>query len=212
MTNIFIFSNNKKFAQKIYDLIYKKFSKNVFIFDENVDSFVIDLLNQNMPQVIIGNKTTRDCLAKLFFYDYLSLDISIENLEIIDKINMQLERLFSDFKYIHKIKIHNIKKFYWNCLLSNNFSPNMLGTHYILDCIICLYENPYSQATQNIFSKYIKNIALKYNTNVKAVLWNIRKSINYMCQYSDSQSLIRMFGSDYYIPYQVVINSLYKLI
>ena len=176
--------------------------------DQYLSPISIRFCQSHKPNIIICGTSYNSTLEKLLNYKYYSLNIPNESQTTTTLILNQLNKLSLDTRYSHKLNMFNFKKTIYNELILLKFNPNLCGTKYLIDCIVLARENPYSQLNNLDFKKYFNKLALKYNTNTKTIIWNIRTAIDDMYKATNSNFRKDKFGNASYITYQSIINSL----
>lgn len=207
MTSIFIFYDDLEYLSLLLNQILKKTSDiKILGFNQTITKDSIKTCNKIMPNIIISSSSTNKKLKKHLTFQYISINIEKNNKKNIQIICHQLKMLSSDTKYSHKLNIINLRKKIYKELIDLRFNPNMIGTYYLLDCILCSYENPYSQLTHLEIIKYYKKIALKYETDYQAVNWNIQKSIENMYKNTSKEFRKTHYKTEEYLGYSSLIN------
>ena len=209
MIKIFIVYENPQIAAQLsIKLLHSNISAKIIGFTNRITKSSIDYCNSNAPNVIISKKNNQELLKKHLTFEYIHLEILDDSESSIDKAFNQLYLLSRDTKYTHKLNVINFKKQMFNNLIDLKFNPNLCGTKYLLDCIVCIKENPYSQVTNFSIMKYLKNIAMKYGTSLDAIIWNLRTTIEDMVKYTNSDFRKNIYGTEDNINYQTVISSI----
>lgn len=70
------------------------------------------------------------------------------------------------------------------------FNISSIGTAYLIETIIALYENNWRLLD---IEKAYTLVANKYETNTMKIKWNIEKAINSMYKCSNEQMLVEIF-------------------
>ncbi len=202
MTNIFIFYDN---LDNLYLLKkYLSITNNIKLLgsSKSVTKEIINICNTLKPHIIICTSNVIDKLKNLLYFKYILITLD-KNIPIVCH---QLNNISSNTKYSHKLNIYNYKKAIYKELIKLNFNPNMIGTNYLLDCILCSHENPYSQLTHIQLSKYYRQIAYKYDTTINVISWNIQKSIENMYKNTSSKFRKKYFLTEEYLGCSSIIN------
>lgn len=207
MTSIFIFYDDLKYLSLLLNQILKKTPDiKILGFNQNITKDSIKICNQTMPNVIISNSCMNKKIKTSFTFQYIHLNIEASNKKNIQIICHQLKMLSSDTKYSHILNTNNLRKKIYKELIDLKFNPNMIGMYYLLDCILCYHENPYSQLTHSEIIKYYEKIALKYETTPQAVNWNIKKSIENMYKNTSKEFRKTHYKTEEYLGYSSIIN------
>lgn len=209
MIKIFIFCNDLNFISSISEIILKK-HLNVQItgIQDIISKSGLTLCQNSNSNLIICEEKIYEKIKKALKYDFIWLTFSNKSSYSKTTILNQIEIISQDTKYIHKIDLSNFRKIYFEKLINLKFNPNLVGTLYILDCIVCIKENPYSQATHSRLSRYLQIIAQKYDTTLNSVVWNIRSSIEEMYKNTDEKFRNKIYGTEYYISFTRLLKSI----
>ena len=105
----------------------------------------------------------------------------------------------------------NCRKFCEDTFLQLGFNFTSIGTKYLIDSILYLYDNNISNFSMN---DIYKEISIRNNTSFRNIKWNIEKSINSMYRFSRKEDLLEFFP--YYderkpTPKYIISMLLYKL-
>jgi hypothetical protein len=209
MVKIFIFCSNLNFISSISQIIIeKKINANVIGIQNYISKDGLQLCRNSKPHLIICEQRDYKKIKKILKEDFIWLIFSNESNTSKTTVLNQIETISKDTKYTHKIEISNYRRQYFNKLVNLNFNPNLIGTLYILDCIVCIKENPYSPSTHLRLTKYLKIIARKYNTPINQVIWNIRSAIEEMYKNTNREFRNKLYGSDCYISFSRLLKTI----
>lgn len=92
--------------------------------------------------------------------------------------------------YNSSIKKPNLRRVCYNTALRLGFNLNSIGTTYLIDCVIYLFERKTSIFD---FDHLCHEIAKKYETTSKKVKWGLRNSISSMYRYCNPKMLQALF-------------------
>ncbi len=211
MVKIFIFCNNLNFISAISQMILKKkIDANIIGIQNSISEDGIKLCQNAKPHLIICEQKDYTKIKKFLKEDFIWLFFSNASTTSKTTILNQIALISKDTKFIHKIELSNFRKQYFNKLVNLKFNPNFVGTLYILDCIVCLKENPYSHVSHLRLSKYLQIIAKKYNTTTNSIIWNIRSSIEEMYKNTNKEFRNKLYGTDYYISFSRLLKTICK--
>lgn len=214
MVNVFFIHTNPELISHLSKALTRACTNvNIQGFESHITQETEKFCNLHRPDVIISKKNDHSSLKQVLRFEYIPFTIYDEDSikQSILKLTCQIRKLSSNTVYSHKISILNNRKNIFNTLVKLKFNPDLCGTTYLLDCILCLRENPYSQVTYKNITKSISNVAIKYGISVETVIWNIRVSIDEMFDCTSSDFRIKMYGTATYMNYQALIQSIYLL-
>lgn len=209
MINIFIFYKDLNYINHLSNLILEK-SGNIKLlgFDTNISDESINLCNELQPQIIITDEIFHQDLVYVLNFNYIYINIPQTDTLSTEKICNQINKFALDFKYTHKINLYNYRKNIFYKLQVLNFNANLCGTHYLLDYITYLHENPhYSISSKKLYIK----IAEKYNVNIDSIIWNIHTCIDEMYKYTSNDFRKNIYGTTSKINLQSVIKAVADL-
>lgn len=209
MIRIFIFCNDLNFISSISEIILiKRLNAQISGIQNLISKNGLTLCQNSNSHLIICEEKNYSKIKKILKGDFIWLTFSNESNSSKTTILNQIEIISQDTKYVHKIDLSNFKKYYFEKLIKLKFNPNLAGTLYILDCIVCIRENPYSQATHLRITNYLQLIAQKYDTTINSVIWNIRSSIEEMYKNTDEKFRNKIYGTEYYISFTRLLKSI----
>ena len=196
MVRIFIiYDNPNVFSNLLFLIGNTPINLKILGLESHITKSSINYCNINNPDVIISKKSDKKFLQKVLNFEFIHISILDDHLPNINKILNQLKRISLNITYLKKINVFNLKRSYKKMLINLQFNPYLLGTSYLLDFIVCLKENPYSQVTyKNIIKKSNKQISLKYNIHQDILLKDLRFTINDMIRYTSSEFSHNKYG------------------
>ncbi|MCI8291323.1 MAG: hypothetical protein HFJ25_03605 [Clostridia bacterium] len=207
MITFFIFYKDLKYATFLSSAIIQTNNNiNLIGIDDKISESSIDICNKSCPHIIITDENTHKKLSKILEFKYITITISQNETLMIQKICNQVKKFTYDFSYTHKLDLYNFKKYVYNKLKDLKFNINFCGTKYLIDCIIYAHDNPRYHINQTVLKKFYKLLAKKYNTNENSINWNIHSTILDMCKSTDSEFRKNVYGIDFGITPQQIIQ------
>lgn len=210
MVRIFIIYDNPNIFSNLLFLIGNtQINVKIIGLESHITKSNIYYCNMYKPDVIISKKSDKKILQKVLSFKYIHIGISNCELPNINRILNQLIKISSNIIYLKKLNVFNLKLKTKKKLINLQFNPCLIGTTYLLDFIVCLKENPYSQVTyKNVTNQSYNHISLKYNTPQKMLLEDLHFTFEDMIKYTSSEFRHNIYGQYNFIT----INQFLKTI
>lgn len=207
MITFFIFYNNLKYATFLSNSILQTNNNtNLIGIAEKITQSSISHCNRTYPHIIISDENTHKKLQKTLKFDYISITIPQNEPLITQKICNQVNKFTCDLFFSHKLDLYNFKKYVYNIMQELKFNTTLCGTQYLLDCIVYAHENPYTNIDLNYIKSIYTPLSKKYNTTINSINWNIYTSISDMYKSTNAEFRKNIYGIDFGITPQKIIQ------
>ncbi len=207
MITYFIFYSDLEYATQLSNTILKTNDNiNLIGIDTEFSFKSIQLCNIQTPNIIITDENSHKKLTHNLHFDYIPITISHKHPVMVEKICNQVNKFTSDLKFPHKLDLHNYRKYVYNELQKLKFNTTFCGTQYLIDCIMYAHENPKCDITNLSLKEFYIPISQKYNTDISTITWSIQYTIYDM--YKSTSTIFRknIYGVDYGITVQKIIQ------
>lgn len=178
------------------------------ILQENPDKIDLILLDLKMPK--LNGVEILDIIYNMNLVHYPNIFVISGKNNLINKIvnhplvtdfiskSESMDNIYDKIQnYEKKVNFSNIQddlsKKISSELLYIGYNPSHIGTQYIKECILEIYENRSSEYTQNLENYVYQKIAILHGKSFQNVKSNIIKATNFMYAESDMSILKRYF-------------------
>lgn len=218
MQNLMIIDNNLAYISKIINKISSSISNlKIYNISQNINEAIQNIVDKNIDIIIINiNLSDIDILKYIkennieiyrksiiiiykktnsvidinkslyqqYVYNYIEYSENLDNLiDILRQIVLKKENTNNEIILKNKIK-RELKKL--------NFNFNHIGTKYIIDCIIIIYnKNLYNI---NLTKQVYPDLSKKYNKTINTIRVDMEQSIKNMYFDCEESTLMDYFG------------------
>lgn len=207
MVTFFIFYNDLNYAANISNaIIQTNDNTNLIGMDDKLSLKSTTICNIENPHIIITDEVSHKKLSHILYFNYMPITISQNQPLVIPKICNQVKKVTHDLKIPRKLDLHNYRKYVYNQLQKLKFNTAFCGTQYLVDCIVYAHENPYDDINNFSLKDFYIPLSQKYSTDVSTITWSIQYTITDMYKSTNTSFRKNIYGIDYGITVQKIIQ------